>query len=61
MLALLRSACTSASRLSRGEMVAALSVPFLAGTDPDRMEDIRLATIATAKAMTSAIPGPVAR
>ena len=46
---------------TRGEMVAALSVPFLAGTDPDRMEDIRVATIATAKAMTAAIPGPVAR
>ena len=46
---------------TRGEMVAALSVPFLAGTDPDRMEDIRAATIATAKAMTAVIPGPVAR
>jgi len=46
---------------TRSEMVAALSVPFLAGTDPDRMEDIRLATIATARALTTAIPGPVAR
>ncbi len=46
---------------TRGEMVAALSVPFLAGTEPSRMEDVRLATIATAKALTAAIPGPVAR
>jgi len=46
---------------TRNEMVAALSVPFLAGTDPARMEDIRLATIATAKALSAAIPGPVAR
>jgi DNA-binding IclR family transcriptional regulator len=46
---------------TRGEMVAALSVPFLAGTESSRMEAIRLATIATAKTLTSAIPGPVAR
>ena len=46
---------------TRNEMVAALSVPFLAGTDPDRMEDIRTATLSTAKALTAAIPGPVAR
>ena len=46
---------------TRGEMVAALSVPFLAGTEASRMEDIRLATIATGKALTAAIPGPVAR
>jgi DNA-binding IclR family transcriptional regulator len=46
---------------TRNQMVAALSVPFLAGTEPSRMEDIRLATIATGKALTAAIPGPVAR
>ena len=46
---------------TRGEMVAALSVPFLAGTEAGRMEDIRLAAIKTAKALTEAIPGPVAR
>lgn len=46
---------------TREEMVAALSVPFLAGTEPRRVEDIRLAAIATAKALSSAIPGPVAR
>jgi DNA-binding IclR family transcriptional regulator len=46
---------------TRGEMVAAISVPFLAGTEPSRMEDIRLRTIAAAKALTAAIPGPVAR
>jgi DNA-binding IclR family transcriptional regulator len=46
---------------TRNEMVAALSVPFLAGTEPHRVEDIRLAAIATAKALSAAIPGPVAR
>jgi DNA-binding IclR family transcriptional regulator len=46
---------------TRSEMVAALSVPFLAGTEPTRMEEIRLATNATAKALTAAMPGPVAR
>lgn len=46
---------------TRGELVGALSVPFLAGTEPGRDEEIRLATIATAKAITAAIPGPVAR
>lgn len=46
---------------TRGEMVAALSVPFLAGTEARRTEDIRVAAIATAKALTAAIPGPVAR
>jgi len=46
---------------TREEMVGALSVPFLAGTESSRMEDIRLATIAAAKALTEAIPGPVTR
>lgn len=46
---------------TRNEMVAALSVPFLAGTEPGRMEEIRLATIAAARSLTLAIPGPVAR
>jgi len=46
---------------TRGEMIAALSVPFLAGTEASRMEDIRLATIATAKTLTASIPGPVVR
>ena len=46
---------------TRNEMVAALSVPFLAGTEPSRMEDIRLATIAAAKSLSAVIPGPVAR
>lgn len=46
---------------TRKEMVAAISVPFLAGTEASRMEDIRLATIATAEALTAAIPGPVTR
>jgi DNA-binding IclR family transcriptional regulator len=38
-----------------GSMVAALSVPFLAGTSPERMEELRLAAIATAKAITAAL------
>ncbi|HEX4296910.1 MAG TPA: IclR family transcriptional regulator [Devosia sp.] len=46
---------------TRDQVIAALSVPFLAGTEPSRMEEIRLATIATAKALSSEIPGPVAR
>lgn len=46
---------------TRGEMVGALSVPFLAGTDAGRAEEIRLATIATAAAISAAVPGPVAR
>lgn len=46
---------------TRNKMVAALSVPFLAGTEPGRMEEIRLRTIAAAKALSAAIPGPVAR
>ena len=46
---------------TRGKMVAALSTPFLAGTEPSRMEEIRLATLAAAKALSEAIPGPVTR
>ena len=46
---------------TRGAIVAALSVPFLAGTEASRMEEIRLATLATAKALSEAIPGPVTR
>lgn len=46
---------------TRGEMVAALSIPFLAGTEASRMEEIRLATINAAKAISAAIPGPVKR
>jgi DNA-binding IclR family transcriptional regulator len=38
-----------------GKLVAALSVPFLAGTPPERMEELRLAAIATAKAITAAL------
>ncbi|HEY0854974.1 MAG TPA: IclR family transcriptional regulator [Devosia sp.] len=46
---------------SRNQVVAALSIPFLAGAEPSRMEDIRLAAIATAKDVSAAIPGPVNR
>lgn len=38
-----------------GRLVAALSVPFLAGTPPERMEMIRLAAIATAEALATAL------
>jgi DNA-binding IclR family transcriptional regulator len=40
----------------KGKMVAALSVPFLAGTHPSRMEEIRLAARGAAKAISAAIP-----
>lgn len=46
---------------SRGQVVAALSVPFLAGPEQTRMEEIRLAVIAVAKEISAAIPGPVNR
>ena len=46
---------------SRDQIVAALSIPFLAGAEPSRMEDIRLAAIAAAKQISAAIPGPVSR
>jgi DNA-binding IclR family transcriptional regulator len=46
---------------SRKHMVAALSIPFLAGADPERMESIRLAVIAAARDLSDAIPGPVNR
>jgi DNA-binding IclR family transcriptional regulator len=40
----------------RGEVVAAISMPFLAGADASRVEEIRLATIAVASAMSEAMP-----
>ena len=39
-----------------GQMVAAISVPFLAGTEPTRMEDIRAAAIDAARAISTAMP-----
>lgn len=39
-----------------GEVVAAISVPFLAGAEPSRMEEIRIAAIDAARAMSEAIP-----
>lgn len=39
-----------------GKLEAALSVPFLAGTEAGRMEEIRMAAIATARAMSEAMP-----
>jgi DNA-binding IclR family transcriptional regulator len=38
-----------------GRLVAAVSVPFLAGTPPERMEVIRRAAIATSEALTAAL------
>ena len=39
-----------------GKMEAALSIPFLAGAEPSRMEDIRMAAIAAARAISEAMP-----
>jgi len=36
----------------RGNMIAAISVPFLAGTEPKRMETIRLAVLTAAAALS---------
>jgi DNA-binding IclR family transcriptional regulator len=41
-----------------GRVVGALSVPFLAGTEPRRMEEIRVAVIAMAAAITAALSAP---
>lgn len=38
-----------------GRLAAAVSVPFLAGTEPSRMEEIRLAVIETARAISAAL------
>ncbi|MCT8990444.1 IclR family transcriptional regulator [Chelativorans sp. SCAU2101] len=40
----------------RGKVVAALSIPFLAGTEPSRMEELRMAAIETARAISEAMP-----
>jgi DNA-binding IclR family transcriptional regulator len=40
-----------------GTLAAALSIPFLAGTAPARMEEIKAAAIRTARMITDAIPG----
>jgi len=40
-----------------GVLVAAISVPFLQGTEPSRMEEIRLAVIGAGQQMTGAIKG----
>ena len=37
-------------------MVAAVSVPFLAGAEPARMEEIRIAAIDAARAISEAMP-----
>lgn len=39
-----------------GKLAAALSVPFLAGTEPSRTEEIRLAAIDTARTISDAMP-----
>jgi DNA-binding IclR family transcriptional regulator len=39
-----------------GRLVAAVSVPFLAGAEPSRMEEIRVAAMDTARAMSEAMP-----
>lgn len=40
----------------RGRVIAALSVPYLAGAEPYRMEQIRVAVIAYAGAIAADIP-----
>ena len=37
------------------KLLAAISVPFLAGTEPSRMEEIRMAAIGAAKALSKAL------
>ncbi len=39
-----------------GRLVAAISVPFLAGAEPSRMEEIRIAAIDAGRAMSEAMP-----
>ena len=43
------------------EAIAAISVPFLAGTEASHMEEIRLATIAAANELSAAMPAQVQR
>ena len=38
-----------------GSVIAAISVPFLAGTEPARMEEIRLAVVEAGKDLTRAV------
>jgi DNA-binding IclR family transcriptional regulator len=40
-----------------GQVIAALSIPFLSGTESDEVEDIRLAVIKTANEISKALPG----
>ncbi|WP_244470463.1 IclR family transcriptional regulator [Microvirga vignae] len=40
----------------QGKLAAAVSVPFLAGAEPSRMEEIRIAAIEAARAITNAMP-----
>jgi DNA-binding IclR family transcriptional regulator len=40
----------------RGHMGAAISVPFLAGTEPERMAEIRHAVVAAAKSLSNEMP-----
>jgi DNA-binding IclR family transcriptional regulator len=44
-----------------GTLVAAISVPYLAGQEASRMEEIRLAVIAAARDLTAAMPAYVER
>ena len=43
-------------RARDGRVLAAISVPFLAGTDPLRMEQIRQGAVAAAQAISNAMP-----
>jgi DNA-binding IclR family transcriptional regulator len=44
-----------------GRVIAALSVPFLAGTSPERQDHIRAAVLSTAAAITADLPRPARR
>jgi DNA-binding IclR family transcriptional regulator len=43
-------------RAPDGRLLAAISVPFLAGTPPERMEEIRRAVVEAGNAVTGALP-----
>ena len=43
-------------RDQNGTVIAALSIPFLSGTESDRVEDIRIAVINTAAEISAILP-----
>ena len=53
--------CGAGGGAATAALLAAVSVPFLAGTSPARMEEIRAAAVATARAVSAAVPERAAR